>query len=510
MPNPSPPSTKHSTTKPFSIALSSKARTAQRAGASTSSFPLPRGTDLSTSKLQASSCDFHNNDSDSDAEHKESAHVEVSGFDQSSGGAINKYICETKSKEPLVIKVDKRNGWRERLLRSERAKKSWLPEEVKAQKEAQCQGKETAVDVETDRPETKSGLSYASDLGITGHKSNGGNSIDSETQEKSVTRADTEEYSKTRDVSQDEIALQALIRESKGDIEQQSNLIIQSQPRPDAHNEYDETRSFRDDVAHRPDSASLADYTAIPVEQFGAALLRGMGWKEGQPVGRGRYSNTSSSQQKDANLAPRIPERRPGYLGIGAKDISGKSGSAELELGAWGKAAMRKGKPGEGLYTPVLMKSKKTGEMITEEEFKKLTKDQGQSKDLADQDKEWKERRDRNLLKAGRRYDNDNDYREPRKSSSRRSGHGRSRSSSAERDQERRRRRRYDDDIGRSPERKKMDDRYYRDRTSSYGRDTDRRRERDKGRGRDYDQDRSRAIAIDPDRDRVRAKERWR
>jgi hypothetical protein len=45
---------------------------------------------------------------------------------------------------------------------------------------------------------------------------------------------------------------------------------------------------FRQDVQNRPEETSLEEYEDIPVEQFGAALLRGMGWKEGQSLGRGK------------------------------------------------------------------------------------------------------------------------------------------------------------------------------------------------------------------------------
>lgn len=42
---------------------------------------------------------------------------------------------------------------------------------------------------------------------------------------------------------------------------------------------------FRIDVAQRPEECSLEDYKRVPVSQFGAAMLRGMGWKEGEAIG---------------------------------------------------------------------------------------------------------------------------------------------------------------------------------------------------------------------------------
>ena len=41
------------------------------------------------------------------------------------------------------------------------------------------------------------------------------------------------------------------------------------------------------DVALRPDEAKEADYEQVPIEQYGFAMLRGMGWKEGMGIGKG-------------------------------------------------------------------------------------------------------------------------------------------------------------------------------------------------------------------------------
>lgn len=54
--------------------------------------------------------------------------------------------------------------------------------------------------------------------------------------------------------------------------------------------EANETLSFRDDVEHRPEETTMEDYEKIPVDEFGAALLRGLGWSEGEGIGRNRKS----------------------------------------------------------------------------------------------------------------------------------------------------------------------------------------------------------------------------
>ncbi|KAK9845269.1 hypothetical protein WJX81_001675 [Elliptochloris bilobata] len=47
-----------------------------------------------------------------------------------------------------------------------------------------------------------------------------------------------------------------------------------------------EAAKLRDDVTRLPDVASLDAYEAMPVEAFGEAMMRGMGWQEGKGVGR--------------------------------------------------------------------------------------------------------------------------------------------------------------------------------------------------------------------------------
>jgi len=71
-----------------------------------------------------------------------------------------------------------------------------------------------------------------------------------------------------------------------------------------------ETDAYQQDVVSRPDSATLDDYERVPVEQFGAALLRGMGWKEGM----------AASRTRTGPVEPYLPAMRPALLGIGAKE----------------------------------------------------------------------------------------------------------------------------------------------------------------------------------------------
>lgn len=170
----------------------------------------------------------------------------------------------------------------------------------------------------------------------------------------------------------------------------------------------------------------------MPVSEFGMALLRGMGKK--------RRANGEVIVIKNPNLPPDEEERKRekeakklrdpnmGFLGIGAKGVkigggggSGK-GAAEDGLGAWGKADMRRskhGKGGEGLYTPVMLRDRRTGELISErelEERKKAAKEAADKKNgnagsgrSGSREEDWRERRDRNLGRDARRRDRGED-----------------------------------------------------------------------------------------------------
>ncbi|KAL2366775.1 hypothetical protein RJZ56_000360 [Blastomyces dermatitidis] len=500
-PNPKP--------KPFSISLSS---TSQNKKLSPPSSTCPtKSTNGPSSKPTAESLPrrprtFQAHDSDNDDSSNEGPVVEeVTGFDREAGGAISAHRRAEQEKKPLVIKVESKNNWQERPWQRKRKGLNLLPAEVRAQREAEASGIASAdATREVEGPSMKFGLSLAENSEGAGGDGDV-RMADAGTVEKEMEmedkQPDGEEEVPQKPLTQDEIAMQALIRESKGDggePTRRSDLVISGKRKVRDGDEYegyggeeerfDETKSFRADVASRPEPASLAAYSAIPVEEFGAALLRGMGWKDGEPIGRGKYGNTNARATK-----PRITERRPGYLGIGAKELPGndKSGSgSEVELGAWGKSAMMKAKkPGEGLYTPVLMRNKKTGEMITQEEFNRLVKhsrSEGTKKGAEDS---WRERRDRNLQLHGRDRGPDRDRRSERDDDfssesddgyKRRNGSG----TSGDKDGARDRRKRYKDreadaiDSG-------LDDRYHGDRRSDHS-DRDRKY---RGSRKSYDDD---------------------
>ncbi|RKO99087.1 hypothetical protein CXG81DRAFT_20780 [Caulochytrium protostelioides] len=69
----------------------------------------------------------------------------------------------------------------------------------------------------------------------------------------------------------------------------------------------DDTARYRHDLQSRPATTPMADYAAVPVAEFGIALLRGMGWTP--PAGAAAPA---------ASAPPRAVVARPPRLGIGA------------------------------------------------------------------------------------------------------------------------------------------------------------------------------------------------
>ncbi|KAG8447821.1 hypothetical protein GDO86_015067 [Hymenochirus boettgeri] len=79
-------------------------------------------------------------------------------------------------------------------------------------------------------------------------------------------------------------------------------LLMQNRV-PDGYEDGDKV-----DVRLRPESAEAADYEVVPVEHYGMAMLRGMGWKEGEGIGRTFKQDIKPLEQK----------LRPKGLGLGA------------------------------------------------------------------------------------------------------------------------------------------------------------------------------------------------
>lgn len=260
---------------------------------------------------------------------------QVSHFDQSAGGAIDASDLK-KEKGPLVIPTQGNRDWREESRR--KRQRNLLPAEAQA---AQANGVSTTED-----GNTANGASITYGLHVV-QKTVAGEPPT--TNGEATITQDGETSLPQKQKTDDELALEALLGDKP-----QSTLVL-----PTVH---DEDEAFRRDYRDAPDMASLEAYAAVPVEEFGAAMLRGMGWKDGEPIGKRRGQQAAK---------PRVVERRPALLGIGAKDAQ----AAGVELGTWGKAAKGRKKVDQA-YNPVLLRNKVTGEQLTEEELRAKLEEQ--------------------------------------------------------------------------------------------------------------------------------------
>lgn len=103
-----------------------------------------------------------------------------------------------------------------------------------------------------------------------------------------------------------------------------------------------EEEALQRDMDTRPEAPNLDDYAKMPVEEFGAALLRGMGWKEGMGAGR---------QRQGPIAAPEV-KKRVALLGLGAKERA-RDPEDEVGKARTGRSSHRTEKP-ERRYVPLI------------------------------------------------------------------------------------------------------------------------------------------------------------
>ena len=378
--------------------------------------------------------------------------TKVSHFDSKAGGAVDESDRKVE-KAPLVIARQANRDWKDAANKRKRQKSGLTGGEGKES------GREDgAVTGGATEPSKTFGLNHA----VSQNDANGALKVAEQTQE--VPPEPSAEVSVAHK-TEDEEAMDALLGRTK-----KSELVVPALTEEDA---------FQNDVTEAPDMATLEDYARVPVEQFGAAMLRGMGWKDGDGIGL----NKGTKQEKS-----KIPERRPALLGIGAKEEA----AVAQEMGTWGKAARGKGGKEPVVYNPILLRDKQTGEMFTEEEAqKRQEKDEREKYEMEFERKEQERERASDKDKgreSRRRREDDDDERERRREKDRR----RDRGDDRHRDHDRERRRRDDDGEDEEERRRRKD----KDR---------RRRERD-----DEDHDRERSRRHDRDRDGHRRRDRSR
>jgi hypothetical protein len=144
---------------------------------------------------------------------------------------------------------------------------------------------------------------------------------------------ETREVKMEVEETEEQRAVRAIIAAAEGIETDESSIRVIPTP-------VSEADALKQDIEELPDVATLDDYARVPVSQFGAAMLRGMGWSDG-PANGGRH------------VEPYLPQARPALLGIGAKEKEAfDDGSGKKK---------RNGRP-ERKYVPVVKKERENVE----------------------------------------------------------------------------------------------------------------------------------------------------
>lgn len=101
---------------------------------------------------------------------------------------------------------------------------------------------------------------------------------------------------------------------------------------PQAEDHVTEDDAYAIDVATRPDVPTLDDYARVPIDDFGAALLRGMG------------GGNAAQKRKREKVEAYVPKARSALLGLGAKsreEAFGKEYVKEADKGLNKRDTMR-------------------------------------------------------------------------------------------------------------------------------------------------------------------------
>lgn len=201
--------------------------------------------------------------------------------------AVTRYSLHEKKKPegPLVIPPLKNRDWREHAKRR-KTKGMFVPPSARAN--------------------TVGADGSVGGLGTTDSINSGPEAVGLQIKQKKVEieveveMEDVEDVTPKVEESDEQKAIRALLSSADG---QDDTPQIDAIP-------LTEEDAYRQDLEELPESATLDDYERVPVSQFGAALLRGMGWTEG----------SGANHDKKGRIQPWTPQSRPALLGIGAKE----------------------------------------------------------------------------------------------------------------------------------------------------------------------------------------------
>lgn len=243
--------------------------------------------------------------SDSEASDDENAgrHETITGF--GAEGAVTKRKAKDAraEKKDLVISRQPNRDWRADV-KAQRKGKNLLPEEARTQ--------QNGTVVETEPADQDKDLKWG--LTVKEKRVKLDDDDDSKAQDSTRNSSEEQETPHTDEPKppiQQESADHEAILALMGQAPERDQAIIPS-----------EEDAYQRDVQRAGEASTLADYESMPVEEFGAALLRGMGW-DGKE--RGKIKEV---------------KRRPNRLGLGAKELK-----EDEDLGGWNQGGKKKHRP---------------------------------------------------------------------------------------------------------------------------------------------------------------------
>ncbi|KAG0273727.1 hypothetical protein BGZ95_010480 [Linnemannia exigua] len=376
------------------------------------------------------------------------------------GNKIESLAPQEEAKQLVIPKLENED-WRQQAL--SKRKRGYLPE-------GSSNSKDQAVTMETEEAdETRVGLQIGKRVKVEQKTTTDQGSPSSMDVDSDTTTTTTTTTTVVIEETIEEMAARKILEAASGESgEGARRLILQGQE--NVHQ--DEVEAFQKNLEELPDEASLEDYAKVPVEEFGAALLRGMGWK----------GDNNGAEAVEYN-------RRPALLGLGAKPREPEPSKKKYI------------KPGES-RTPqsIPVPSRNSTARPSSSSSHRDSRDTRDARDRDGRDsKDTRDRDDRDSRESSRSARDDRDHRDRRNRDDRDSrGDGGYRD---HRDREREKER-GDRDTGdtRDSRDSRRDDRD-RDRDRDYRRE-DRREDRRDHRGEDRRRDRSR----DRERDRARSR----
>ncbi|RFU76962.1 hypothetical protein TARUN_5275 [Trichoderma arundinaceum] len=244
--------------------------------------------------------------SDSEDDRHRGRHEAITGF--GADGAETKRKRPKEEKKNYVIARQPNRSWKDEM-RSQRRSKNLLPDEARAQQNAVTAETEPASQ---DAP-LKWGLTVKEKKPVSEEEATAEQSAhDSDDERRETTKA-TKAGNEAPSVERtaDDEAMDALL----GKKPKEQKVIAAEHPTEDD--------AYRRDVESSGAVSTLQDYEDMPVEEFGAALLRGMGWNG-----------------EDRGPKVKQVKRRQNRLGLGAKELK-----EEEDLGGWNQNGKKKSRP---------------------------------------------------------------------------------------------------------------------------------------------------------------------